>query len=84
MNSFLADFVRRRDTVITDTKPGTPAPVMKAMSLPAPDNPIEHIAESKAPMKDVHKFFKGMIANYNEHPAALRNEIKRRFKEGPA
>ena len=82
MNSFLREFMRRRDAddvVVNAKNTVSYAPTPKSMSLPKPEGGLEHLIESKASAKEVHKYLRGEADKYNESPAALRAEIKRRF-----
>lgn len=86
MNSFLKEFMRRRDAddvVVNAKNTVSYAPAPKSMSLPKPEGGLEFLIESKASAKEVHKFLKGEAAKYNESPAVLRAEIKRRWKGEP-
>jgi len=86
MNSFLREFMRRRDAddvVVNAKNTVSYAPTPKSMSLPKPEGGLDHLIETKASIKEVHKYFKGQVATHNESPAALRAEIKRRFKGEP-
>ena len=86
MNSFLKEFIRRRDSddVVTNAKNTVShAPVPKSMGLPKPEGGLEFLIESKASAKEVHKFFKEQVARYNDSQPALRAEIKRRWKGDP-
>lgn len=88
MNSFLKEFMRRRDSddVVTNAKNTVsyaPASSKTLGSLPKPEGGLEFLIESKASAKEVHKHFKAEVAKYNDSQPALRAEIKRRWKGDP-
>jgi len=87
MNSFLQEFMRRRDSgdVVKNTvNTSSHAPPSKALGgLPKPEGGLDFLIESKASAKEVHKFFKEQVARYNDSQPALRAEIKRRWKGDP-
>ena len=86
MNSFLKEFMRRRDSddvVINAKNTVSHAPAKTMGGLPKPEGGLEFLIESKASAKEVHKFFKEQVARYNDSQPALRAEIKRRWKGDP-
>lgn len=88
MNSFLREFVRRRDSddVVTNAKntlTHAPASSKTLGGLPKPEGGLDFLIESKASMRDVHKHFRSEVQKYNGSHAVLRAEVKRRFKGDP-